>query len=213
MKQSKILIFSVVVLAMLFAGGCTHTFGTDDGLTSSPELATQPAETQKPAAPSTEDTAEPTMQVMSPSDENVEKLSSSSNVPDESLISVDYATEELLGQYKSYEEFVESENTEHQAKILFKISAAVKDVRFLVIYFDESGDDDNLGFYVNKTLYSKDIISPKKPLVVGTVFEGLLPTRAISFVDENNTTRYYSLNMSGKDDSIFLIELVPRKTP
>ena len=213
MKRAKILLFSLAVLAILFAGGCTNSSVSKSDLPSPSELATQPVETQKPAAPSAEDASEPTMQTLSPSDESLEKLTYTNNVPDKSFISVDYATEELLARYKSYEEFAESENTEHQVKLLFKISAAVKDVRFLVIYFDESGEDDSINFYVDKTLYSKDILLPEKPLVVGTIFEGLLPTRAISFVDENNTTRYYSLNLSGKDGSIILIELVPRKTP
>lgn len=65
---------------------------------------------------------------------------------------------------------------------------------------------------MNRTLYSVDELLPKKPLVVGTVFQGAFPTRAISFVDENNTTRYYSLEMSGKDGSLFLLELVPLQT-
>lgn len=199
MKRAKILFFSLAILAMLYVGGCAHTDETDDGSTSSPEFSSPSVETQKPATPS--------------ADESVEKLTLSSNVPDASVISADYASEELLAQYKSYEEFDESENAENQTKVLFKISAAVKDVRFLIIYFDESGEAESLNFYVSKTLYSKDIILPEKSLVVGTVFEGLLPTRAISFVDENNLTRYYSLNLSGEDGSIILIELVPRNTP
>lgn len=202
MKQVKLLFFSLSILIMLFAGGCADT---DDGLTRSPE--TQP--TEQITNPSMESSPEPIMQTSSPSDE---RLTYTSNTPDANFIRVDYLTEALLEQYKSYDEYVEPENAAYQVKILFEISATVKDVRFLVIYLDESGEDGSLNFYVDKTLYSMDTLPPEKPLVVGTVFEGLLPTRAISFVDENNTTRYYSVEMSGKDGSIFLSELVPRET-
>ena len=196
---------------MLFAGGCTDTNESDDDLTS-PSITGQPAVTPKPSTPPTEDASVPTKQSLSPPDKSAEKLTYKGVEPDENFISADYATEELLAQYESYEEFDESEDTENQVKVLFEISTTVKDFRLLMIHL-ESGEDDSLNFCVHKTCYSKDTISPEKPLVVGTIFEGSFPTRAISFVDDNNKTRYFDLSMSGEDGSIILIELVPRKTP
>jgi hypothetical protein len=198
MKLTKLLLLSLSVIAMLFAGGCAYTNAHNDDLVSSSELASQSPETTKPSAPSTDDAL-------------VEKLTSTDNTPDESFISADYATEQLLEQYQSYDEFNESEDIEYQVKVLFKVGTEVKDVRFLEIFFDENGESGDVNFYVSRILYSKDKVSPEKPLVVGTVFHGDFPTRGISFVDENNTTRYYSLNMSGRDGSLILLELVPRE--
>ncbi len=157
------------------------------------ELSTPPAETQKPLAPSP--------------DESVEIVTLSGNGPDASVLSADYATEELLAQYESYGELAESD---YKVRLAFKFVSEVKDFRLLMLRFDKMEEDKSLNFCVEKTLCYKETVSPETPIVVGTVFVGSLPTRAISFVDENNTTRYFDLSMSGEDGSIILIELVPR---
>ncbi len=210
MKQAKLLLLLLLTFAMLFACGCNHTDEPKDDVTSTSELATQALETKEPTAHLADEASETPIQTLPPSDSPVEKLTCTYEIPDESFISLDYATDELMKQYKAYEAFDETEDSENQAKVIFKISSEVKNVRFLEISFDETGEKDDTNFIVNKVLYSKNVLLPETPLVVGTVFHGSFPTRAISFVDENNTTRYYSLDMSGKDSSLFLLELIQR---
>ena len=182
MKQAKILLLSLAVLAILFAGGCAKA-PVSESVTPSPS---------EPSAPS------PTEAVLQPS----EPAASATGAV---CVSADYASDELLSQYASYDEFMELEDLSYQVKVVFTTSVPVTDFKFLEGGY-VGGEDDSFRFVVNSVLYSMDELLPEKPLVVGTVFHGDFPTRGISFVDESNTTRYYTLGMSGKDGSLVLIE-------
>lgn len=197
MKQTKRLLLSLLVIAMLFACGCTYSKRSKDDVINTSKSGTQAPEIKETSAPPAESAP-------------VEKLTCTYEIPDESFISIDFATDALLEQYKAYEEFNETEDLENQVRVILKISPEAKDFRFFEIFFDKDGEKDNTNFIVNRVLYSKDKISPEKPLVVGTVFQGSLPIRAISFVDESNKTRYFSFETNGMDGSLFLLELVPR---
>ena len=57
----------------------------------------------------------------------------------------------------------------------------------------------------------QDLIAPLKltaqrPLVVGMVFYGDVASRGLTFVDSQGELRCVSINMSGKDGSILLVE-------
>jgi len=182
MKRAKILLLSLAVLTMLIAGGCKKS-------SVSESASPTPAEPRASAATET----------VLPSTEPA------ISATDDVCVRVDYATDALLGQYASYDEFDESENLDYQVKVIFTTSAPVRDFKFLAGGYVE-GENDSFGFVVSSVLYAADTVSPDKPLVVGTVFHGDFPTRGISFVDENNTTRTFALGMSGKDGSLVLIE-------
>jgi hypothetical protein len=182
MKQAKILGFSLMVLAILFAGGCANSSVQES----------DPPNSSEPISPP-------------PTEKVLQSPEASDSVSGEVCVSVDYASDEILDKYDSYDEYVEPEDSSYQVKVIFTTSAPVKDFKFLEGSF-VGGEDNNLSFNASNVLYSIDELSPEKPLVIGTVFHGDFPTRGISFVDESNTTRYFTLMMSGKDGSLFLGE-------
>lgn len=126
------------------------------------------------------------------------------SVTDGVYVSADYATEELLSRPGTFDEYVADDDSEYLVKLVFTAHTTVKDFRFLAIQAEEAAEAAGFHLKVDSVLYSQDELSPDKPLVVGMVFVGTFPTRGISFVDENGTTRYYAVNMSGKDGSIVL---------
>jgi len=55
-------------------------------------------------------------------------------------------------------------------------------------------------------LYTLDRLTADRPLVVSTTFYGLIPNNGISYVDETGTTRFFAVDMSGEDGSLYLWE-------
>lgn len=182
MKQAKILLLSLMALATLFAGGCQN----DASLESA---SLNPSE---PSAPS------PTKAVL-----QITQAPASASVA--FCVSADFASDELLSQYASYKDYNEPEALSDQVKVVFMTSLPVKAFQFLKGGY-VGGEEDSFRFVVNSVLYSTDELLPETPLVIGTVFEGDFPTRGFSFVDESNTTRFFTLGISGKDGSLVLLE-------
>ncbi len=76
----------------------------------------------------------------------------------------------------------------------------MKDFKFMAI------EHEAVDIKPSEVLYSLDELLPEKPLVVTWMGKGLLPHRGISFVDENNVTRRFSLSLSGEDGTALLVE-------
>ncbi len=117
------------------------------------------------------------------------------------LISVDFAPNKISGEYDLFEEEYKR-NT--PSKIIFRTNVAAKDFKFIALEYDQQKAEAIKPY---KVLYSLDALLPEKPLVVTWMEIGLMPHRGISFVDENNVTRYFSLSLSGEDGSTILVEL------
>lgn len=116
-------------------------------------------------------------------------------------ISIGYAPAEISGEYNSFEEEYAGYEAE---RIMFSANVTVKDFQFIEIGLREENAD--IQFYEAAALYMLDELSPEKPLVVTWVEQGSVPHRGISFLDENDTTRYFYISKSGEDDSLLLIE-------
>lgn len=120
-------------------------------------------------------------------------------------ISIDYATEEFLSRYESYDQFVDPEAIEGSVvQLVISANIELRDFKFIEI--NSAADNHELWFSEEKVLYSVPTLSPEKPLVIGMTFFGDMPTRGISFTDESGTVRYYCIAMSGKDGSLLLVE-------
>jgi len=115
-------------------------------------------------------------------------------------IDVDFAEEELLSVYETFDEFSDEE-TDH--RIVITTNTALRDFRFI-----EIGINPETGplFFAGSVLHSADELLPEKPFIV-TWLGRDMPHRGISFVDKNDITRYFSINLSGYDGSLFLSEL------
>lgn len=177
MKEAKL--FSLLVVITILSTGCAILPPPDlDRLQSTNPSASQKTEISQ--AP------EPT-----------------ASIKEEVIISVDFATDELLSQYDSYDEFVDPEE-EGPQKIIFTSNIAAEDFHFIEI--GHEAKDTTLGIIENRVLYQVGELSPTKPFVVDWTEWGSLPHRGISFKDESGRTRYFYLAMSGEDGSLLLLE-------
>ena len=187
MKQIKLLLLLITTLSMLIAG-CANPSLPDKNV---------PAPTNSDVSVSTE--SEPTNADASVITDS-ELPDSDVSEPEELIVSVDYATDDLINKYDAVEEFEEN----GYQKIIFTTNLVVKNFRFIEISNQEV--DGTIKFYENKVLYSFDEFLPEKPFVVTWMEQGAIPHRGIAFDDENGTTRHFYLSMSGKDGSVLLIE-------
>lgn len=178
MKESKLLLLFMVGFAILFTA-CTNSSTPVNDSSQSPN----------PIIPEVEEVSEPSKSTTSPG----EKV----------LISVDYATDELLSQYDSFAEFIEFED-ENPQKIIFTTNIPVRDFGFIEVAYKDQ--DMNVTFFENQLLYSLEELSPTKPFLVTWIEQGALPHRGISFIDETDRTRYFYIAMSGEDGSLLLVE-------
>lgn len=129
--------------------------------------------------------------------------STAENLPNEAFVHIDYAKEDLLAHPETFDEFIADES-EYQVKVVFTTDTAIKDFKYVELSFNEAPESGKSEFTVTKELYSLAELSPNRPLVIGMTFEGIIPNRGISFIDENGKTKYYTIQMSGKDGSLFL---------
>ena len=117
------------------------------------------------------------------------------------MVSAENATDELLSGYDSFEEFVESSD---YPKILIKTNMTVTQFKFIEVEFIP--DEYSYSFEVKSVLYSTDELTSEKPFAVTWLELGSIPHRGISFVDENNVTRYFTISRSGIDGSFVFAE-------
>jgi hypothetical protein len=116
------------------------------------------------------------------------------------LLRVDLAPGKISGEYYLFEEEYKGYTP---SKIIFRTNIAAKDFKFIALEYDQKAE----AIKPSKVLYSLDALLPEKPLVVTWMEIGSVPHRGISFLDENNVTRYFSLSVSGEDGSTVLAEL------
>jgi hypothetical protein len=90
-------------------------------------------------------------------------------------------------------------------KIAITTAVAVKDFNFI-----ELGYDDNL--FVKNTPHSLEELSPEKPFIVNCTIGGGggIPNWGISYTDENNAKRYFSISENGVNGRYKLSEFHPK---
>jgi len=177
----------LVLLAIQFFASCS---GNKPEATNSPEVTAAPKISAQPqtslapqTAPELDKTGESALE----------------------YIRNDYATEEFLAKYETYDKYVEPKEDEGPP-VLVALSACVelRDFKFIELGYKQDGDA--ISFFENTVLYSCSKLMPEKPLVVAVSFPWIMPTRGISFIDESGTVRYFYLAMSGEDGSLLFVE-------
>lgn len=103
------------------------------------------------------------------------------------------AKDALLSQYDSFHEFVADKGG---VRVIIWTDTAVKDFAFISVGYDDTGDEISL--LAGDVLFSVDELSPEKPFVAEMTAPEILPIYGISFVDENDVTRYFSINADGR---------------
>ncbi|NLU24098.1 MAG: hypothetical protein GXW99_05150 [Clostridiales bacterium] len=126
----------------------------------------------------------------------------SSPAPVKAVVSVDYAPDELAAAYTDG-------SSDYQVKVVFTANTDIREFKYLELGFKESQQNDEIQFKADNVLYEMDTLTPDKPLVVSMLFDGALPNRGIAYLDETGTERFFTVSMSGKDESLLLTEFTP----
>ena len=177
-------------------------------LTACANLPTPADDPSQPHTPSASETKEASKTTEAPvstagtSEDVTEVPETTRPVPEQVQITADYATDEILNSYDSFFEFIEFD--EISQRIIFTSNVRVKKLSFIEVDYEEK--DGEFAFFEKEELYSIEDFSPDKPLLVSWMDIGAIPHRGISFVDENDRTRYFYLAASGEDGSLILGE-------
>lgn len=119
-------------------------------------------------------------------------------------VHIDYASQSLLSQPDTFDEFI-ADDSEFQVKVVFTADEPVEDFQLVTICLQEMPGDE-IAFRQDEVLYQMEQLSPQRPLVVGMVFAGDTPNMGVTFVDQEGQTQQATINMSGKDGSLFLMQ-------
>jgi hypothetical protein len=114
-----------------------------------------------------------------------------------------------LNQFSQYHKFIQREDAFH---ILFSTETTVNDFRFFDVmpndaFFREGADGTERRYTVLNTLYILNELTPEIPFVVqGPWFGSIFAEQGFSFVDEDGTTRYFVLGLSGRTGLVYVGE-------
>ncbi len=92
------------------------------------------------------------------------------------------------------------DNSEYMVKIAFLPNEVLTDISFSSLQYDETS------LIIDEKILTLPAISPEKPLLIGVVFYGDMTTYGISFRDLSGVMRYYSISLSGVDNSLEVLE-------
>ncbi|MCL2764935.1 MAG: hypothetical protein FWD40_06610 [Treponema sp.] len=107
------------------------------------------------------------------------------------------ATPEILSKYSSYSEFIDN-NTGAYEKLVFTANNAVKD-----FWYIEIGHNDEPFFLTfESVLYSCELL-PELPFVVTLTELSRIPQRGISYIDENNSRRFFYISEDGMVNNVY----------
>lgn len=129
-----------------------------------------------------------------------EKLSGEDTVEEQTVL-VQWANE--VPGSEGIDELRVSES-EYSAHVLFTAKQTVKNFKVLALEFQDIDDEGNVSFAVEE-LYTVEL-TPERPLMVQMELVGTIPNNGISYEEEDGTVRQFSVNESGKDGSLFLME-------
>lgn len=109
-------------------------------------------------------------------------------------------SEFLKHNYSETDTYKASES-EHAAEIIFYATEKVTDFKFLKLNAEMNGDNVS---YKPEAVYSQDVLSEERALLVKLDLPEVLPYNGISYKDKNGEERMFILSVSGKDGSVIL---------
>lgn len=123
-------------------------------------------------------------------------------------VSVEFVIERFLAQRDNYAYFDDAPHSEYPTKLAFFAEETLSDFCYLSITPDVK-EDGQILCTEQETLYTIERFTPNDLLVINLEFEGLLPQRAISYLDESGTAHLEYLALSGEDNIPLLGPLFP----
>ena len=172
MKHTKTPVFSIILITALLITGCSNSSEPDNDVSASPVAAPTVSPEPSPIA----------------SDKPVE-------------INLDYASDEILGNYDSFEEYIENRTAE---RLIISTNVPAKDFKLMSLGYTEEGEAIIL--HEDAILLALDELLPDKPLAIGVDIPDTVPRHGFSFTDETGETKRFYISMSGMDGSLLMIE-------
>jgi len=123
----------------------------------------------------------------------------------EPAVAAEFAIDRFLQQIVNLESFTDAEG-EYANKVLFTAIRDIKDFRYLEISADVN-EDGSIKVNSEKELYKVDSMLDGQPLLITVQFNGTVPDRAISYVDDCGGTHYFYLALSGEDNVPLLVPM------
>ena len=108
--------------------------------------------------------------------------------------------EKDVNQLGPHDVFVAGQG-ESYAGVVFSVKKPIKNFKVLSLHFKEF--KDNKPVFLFHELYTKDVFRPDRKLLVKFTFFGSIPNNGISYTDSTGKTRYYTVDASGKDGSLY----------
>ena len=192
MKKESIILFALLVFLLLLT--VTACSSKEEIVISPPAIEVEPDYESEPAQESEPVNNTP---VQSEPHESFPQ-----EVPTQKVeISVDFADNVNLDSFASLNEF----HDEGDQRIIFMTNVPVAGFSYVEIGYTEDSD-----FFVDDVLFSLFELLPDSPFVVTWMHQGYIPHRGITYAGENGETRYFTINQSGEDGSLILVEFMPK---
>lgn len=194
-----------MIAAIILLTGCAGSTGSNSAPESSAVSQTTQQTTQSDVTSSEpDDTAEPP---------STEPVNTAETLPtEEASVADSTAVIPVKAQYLEdvsdlgeHDEFNVNDD-EQTVKVVFTADTTVTDFRVLSISMQDYDDEGNFAFAVEE-MYTQPELTPDRPLEAGLVFLGDIPNNGIAFTDPDGNTKYYAVDMSGRDGSLFLWEI------
>ena len=106
------------------------------------------------------------------------------------------------GEYDSFA----ADDADYAVEVVFTTDAAVRNFKVLALTLDEITDDGYVSFFFEE-LYAYGELTPDKGLAVKMSLPETIPFYGISYTDGTGADRVFSVNLSGFDGSIQLVEI------
>lgn len=196
MKKTIALCTLIAMLLLLTACGAERIAGS-----SGADVA--------PLTPQSSATDEKKSEGTSENSVTAEQATADTPSPAKATVTLDYASDELLAQKDEYDKYDDTDS-EYRVNAVFTTNIAVNGFKYVSLKYDDSSSaNGDITFRVEKALYTQNKLTPEKALVITMLLDGAIPNRGISYIDGNGTARYFTISMSGLDDSLMLTEFYP----
>ena len=195
MKKKIAILASMLLLTGCGAGNSAPESSAADSESSAQTTLTtsEPGTASEPPSTEPEFTAEPVPVVEFTVEESAEDFA----------VKAQYIWE--VPELGGHDEYGLNDNT-LTVEVVFTAESTVTDFKLLSISMQDYDDAGNFTFAAEE-VYSQPELTPERPLVAGMEFLGDIPNNGISFTDADGNVKYYAVDMSGRDSSLFLLEI------
>lgn len=113
--------------------------------------------------------------------------------------------EELSRQPISYTEYI-ADSYDPQARIILLSSGSVSELKLLKLEFIDITEDGKISYHTDE-VFSPDIFSESRPLILGLTFFGDIPNYGISYIDNYGDLHSFALQISGENGNLLLLPM------